>query len=276
MPLSALLYKKQIKPLSMDKIFLQGIKYDEKSSFMQGAKLAPRLIRQINGNGSSNSFAENGVDTKDSRIIDQGDFDIEGYFDIEQVTRKHLQEGARILTLGGDHSITFPILKAYSDFHPAIDILQIDAHGDLYDEFEGDKYSHACPFARIMEGGFAAHLTQVGIRTLTQHQREQAERFQVDVHEMQDLDLSHLTAFETPLYISLDMDAFDPAFAPGVSHHEPGGLTAREVIDLIAGLPANVIGADIVEFNPKRDVNDLTAALAAKMMREILAKMLES
>ena len=181
----------------------------------------------------------------------------------------------KVFTLGGDHSITFPIIKAHHQNYPILDILHIDAHADLYDEFESDKYSHACPFARILENGFAVRLVQVGIRTLNTHQAEQAKKFKVEIHEMRNLDLSKIPKFKNPLYISLDMDAFDPAFAPGVSHHEPGGLTSRQVIDLIQSIDTEVIGADIVEYNPKRDFQNMTAFLAAKMMKEILAKMME-
>ena len=157
-----------------------------------------------------------------------------------------------------------------------MDILQIDAHADLYDKFENDKYSHACPFARIMENGFAARLVQVGIRTLNTHQVEQAKNYNVEIHEMRNLDLSKMSKFKNPLYISLDMDGFDPAFAPGVSHHEPGGLSSRQVIDLIHSIETEVIGADIVEYNPDRDFQNMTAFLAAKMMKEILVKMMRA
>ena len=200
---------------------------------------------------------------------------IKVYFDIEDVTKEHLESGAKIFTLGGDHSITIPIIKAHHNKYPVHDILHIDAHADLYHDYEGDKYSHACPFARIMENGFAARLVQVGIRTLNTHQAEQAEKYKVEVHQMKDLDLSNIEKFKNPLYISLDMDAFDPAFAPGVSHHEPGGLSSRQVIHLIQSIDTEVVGADIVEYNPTRDFQDMTAFLAAKMMKEILGKMME-
>ena len=207
-------------------------------------------------------------------MIDKGDFEIPKYFDIEEITKNHLTINRKIFTLGGDHSITFPIIKAYHEKYTKIDILHIDAHSDLYDDYEGDKYSHACPFARIMETGLGNRLVQVGIRTLNTHQAEQAKKFNVEIHQMKDLDLTKIPEFENPLYISLDMDGFDPAFAPGVSHHEPGGLSSRQVIELIQNINTEVIGADIVEYNPKRDFQGMTAFLAAKMMKEILAKMM--
>ncbi len=254
-------------------IYIQGIAYDDKSSYQKGAKLAPLLIRKALYSESSNLFAENGVSLSSLDMVDKGDFSIPDYFDIETITKDNMEGKTRIFTLGGDHSITYPVIRAISVYYPQIDILHIDAHADLYDEFEGDKYSHACPFARIMEEGLAKNLVQVGIRTLSNHQREQAERFGVETHELRDWDISRLSTFENPLYVSLDMDAFDPAFAPGVSHYEPGGFTARQVLQIIQQLKGNIVGADIVEYNPIKDHHDMTAFLAAKMMKEILVRM---
>ncbi|MET6989871.1 agmatinase [Sediminicola arcticus] len=258
----------------MSNIIIQGIKYDDKSSYQKGPALAPQLIREALHSGSMNYFAEDGTTIETGQIMDKGDFEIAAYFDIEEITKTHLNEHSKILTLGGDHSITFPIVKALHEKYPVLDILHIDAHADLYDHYEGDPYSHACPFARIMENGFAVRLVQVGIRTLNTHQAKQAKKFGVEIHPMNNLELSSIQKFKNPLYISLDIDGFDPAFAPGVSHHEPGGLSSRQVIDLIQNIDAEVVGADIVEYNPNRDFQKMTAFLAAKMMKEILAKML--
>lgn len=259
----------------MNKINIQGINYDQKSSYQKGPSLAPKLIREALHAGSMNLFSESGISIENELIIDKGDFAITNYFEIEEITKTHLKTDTKVFTLGGDHSITYPIIKAHHNNYPILDILHIDAHADLYHEYENDKYSHACPFARILENKLAVRLVQVGIRTLNTHQAEQAKKFNVEVHEMRNLDLLKIPKFKNPLYISLDMDAFDPAFAPGVSHHEPGGLSSRQVIDLIQRIDTEVIGADIVEYNPKRDFQNMTAFLAAKMMKEILAKMME-
>jgi arginase len=256
------------------KIILQGISYDDKSSFLSGAANAPKAIRTILNNGSANFFTEEGINLSTHPYEDKGDFSIDEYFDIEKITANNLEKGIPILTLGGDHSITYPVVKAVAKLHPAIDILHFDAHADLYDEFEGDKYSHACPFARIMEDKLAENLVQVGIRTLNTHQKEQAIKYNVDIREMRNLKTDDLITFKNPLYISLDMDAFDPAFAPGVSHHEPGGLTSRQVIEVIQQIKSPIIGADIIEYNPRRDNNDITGALAAKLLKEIWGKMI--
>ncbi len=258
----------------MENIIIQGIPYDDKSSFLEGAAEAPEIIREILHSGSSNYYAENGVNTESDQVVDAGDFEINEYFEIEQITRKNLKNG-RVITLGGDHSVTYPVVKAFHSVYPKLDILHFDAHTDLYEDYDGDRYSHACPFARIMEGGHAARLVQVGIRTMSRHHREQVEKFGVEVIEMRDFSVEKIPAFDNPLYVSIDMDAFDPAFAPGVSHHEPGGLTVREVVDSIAKIKSEIVGADIVEYNPSRDVSEITGALAAKLLKELLGKLIK-
>lgn len=258
------------------KITLQGILFDEKSSYLRGPALAPPLIRRAYHSESANYFAENGIEILPDIWEDKGDFEVQDYFEIENITSKNLASDAPLITLGGDHSITYQLLKAYYKKYGVLDILHIDAHADLYDEFEGDSYSHACPFARIMEDGLASRLVQIGIRTLSKHQQEQANKFGVEIIQMKDFDLNELPKFEKPIYVSLDIDALDPAFAPGVSHHEPGGLSTREALHIIQNINAPILGADIVEYNPTRDINDMTAMVSAKLLKEIAAKMLEA
>ena len=257
-------------------VALIGIPFDKKSSFLQGSALAPGRIREALHNGAGNYWTEDTHNPiEHEHFKDLGDLAFSDYFDIENKVAAVLGSGARTLSLGGDHSIAYPIIKAYGRFYKNFDILQIDAHGDLYDEFEGDRYSHACPFARILEEKLTGRLVQVGIRTFNPHQREQVARFGVEVIEMKDFESkTGALVFENPLYISLDLDGLDPAFAPGVSHHEPGGLTTREVLRLLQNIKVPIIGADIVEYNPHRDVGGMTATLAAKMVKEIVGKML--
>ena len=118
----------------MKAICIQGIQWDEKSSFQRGPRLAPPLIREAFFCPSANLSAENGQPIDVYRLDDRGDFEINDYFEIERITRNHLKDDLKILTLGGDHSITFPIIKAYHERYSKLDILQIDAHSDLYDE----------------------------------------------------------------------------------------------------------------------------------------------
>ncbi len=261
-------------------VTLLGVPNDDNSSFLQGAAEAPPAIRRALHSRSSNLSAESGLDLSDeSRLRDAGDLPAGvGFGKVEEAVSEILDRGERVLSLGGDHAIAYPILRAYGKHHQRLTLLQLDAHPDLYDELDGNRLSHACPFARIMEEGLVARLVQIGIRTLNPHQRRQAERFGVEIHEMKDwrpgtaLDLD----LDSPLYLSLDLDVIDPAFAPGVSHLEPGGLSVREVIGLIQGLDSAVVGADLVEYNPARDPTGVTGMVAAKLLKEIVARMLAS
>jgi len=270
------------KPLSRPGcITMAGYPTDVHSSFLRGAALAPARIREALFCGSANLCCENGFDLgAETRLSDRGDVALaelsgQKLFDVIRLeTAALLQEDHRLLALGGDHFITWPIVAAHADRFGPLDILHLDAHSDLYDDFEGSRWSHASPFARIMEAGLAARLVQVGIRTQTPRLREQALRFGVEVIEMKDCTPLPSLAFDRPVYLSLDLDVLDPAFAPGVSHHEPGGFTTREVLSLIQSLPAPPVGADIVEYNPVRDPAGITAMAAAKLAKEIAAAML--
>jgi arginase len=261
------------------RVALLGAPHDAHSSFLRGSSLAPPRIRAALHSGSSNWSTELGIDlSAATNWRDQGDLDLsyplDAFAQIEQTIAGLLGEGLRVLTLGGDHAITYPVLRAYGLCYPNLTILHIDAHPDLYDELNGDHLSHACPFARIMEAGLARRLVQVGIRTLNPHQRRQAERFGVEIFEMRNFETFRPGDLTGPLYISLDLDAIDPAFAPGVSHHEPGGLNTRQVLDILHQVPGPIIGADIVEYNPLRDPLDLTAMLAAKLAKELIGRMI--
>ena len=245
---------------------------DKKSSFLQGPALAPPIIKNTLHDGSSNDFAENGINVLEL-IQDAGDYGFEEYDLIEAHIADLHQSYDKLILLGGDHSISYPIVKAMNSKYGTFDVLHIDAHSDLYHSFEGDPYSHACPFARIMEAKLCNRLVQVGIRGLNPHQRTQIEKFNVECIEMRSMHKLQTVKFLRPLYLSIDLDGFDPAFAPGVSHQESGGLDPRTVINFIQDIDQPIIGADIVELNPHRDHANITASLAAKLVKEVASKM---
>ena len=257
---------------------LIGIPFDAYSSYLRGAAEAPAKIRQAMRCDASNSWTESGVDLGEAGAYeDAGDLtfaDQDAFAVIETGLGKLIEQGKRPVSLGGDHSITYSIVKAFARRYPELTIVHFDAHPDLYDEFEGNRLSHACPFARIMESGLAKRLVQVGIRTINRHQQEQAERFGVEVVEMRSLPAYEKLKAAGPVYVTFDMDVLDPAFAPGVSHREPGGMSAREAIEHLHAIDGEIVGADLVEFNPVKDVDGLTATVAAKILKEILGKMI--
>jgi arginase len=262
---------------------LLGIPLDVNSSYLRGPGSAPGKIREAWRSGASNQWSELGLDvgaagafrdTGDLRLGNSREKVADDLLQIERAIGEMLEKGEHPVSLGGDHSVTYPILKAFRQRYSELTIIHFDAHPDLYDEFQGSRVSHACPFARIMEEGLAKRLVQVGIRTMVGHQREQAERFAVEVIEMRSLPACDRLRTQGPVYISFDMDVLDPAFAPGVSHREPGGMTVREAIAHLHAIEGNIVGVDLVEFNPQQDVSGMTATVAAKIMKEILGKMI--
>jgi len=255
-----------------------GIPFDANSSWLRGSAGAPAIIRVALHSEAWNLTTETGVDLSvPGAFCDAGDLEFvsgDPFAKIEKNVGELLDRELRPVCLGGDHSVTLPVVRAVGKRNPGLTIIHFDAHPDLYDEFEGSRLSHACPFARIMEEGAAKRLIQIGIRTINAHQREQAKRFGVEVIEMRHLPALDRVMVDGPVYVSFDMDALDPAFAPGISHREPGGMSTREAIAHIHAISGKIVGADIVEFNPLQDNTQMTAMVAAKLLKEILGKMI--
>jgi len=260
------------------RLALVGFRSDANSSYLRGAADAPPLIREALFCESSNPWTENRRELSRDAFYDAGDLGEETGADtfgrIEAAIGHLLANGYAPVSLGGDHAITYPIVRAFARKYPDLSILHFDAHPDLYDEFEGNRLSHACPFARIMEEGLARRLVQVGIRAASAHQREQARRFGVETVFMDAFTPEAVPIPEGPLYVTIDLDGLDPAVAPAVAHPEPGGLTVRDVMAVLKRIRAPVVGADVVELNPARDPLGLTAAVAAKLVKELGARMI--
>jgi agmatinase len=258
-----------VPPVRFDLI---GLPTDSNSSFQRGAAGAPANIRTALFSPSSNLWSELGFDIG-AQVVDRGDLRLsESASDdavIEEAVRGSAKEGRVPICLGGDHSVTVAIVRALQSVHGPLNIMHFDAHPDLYDEFEGSRRSHACPFARIMEAGHCARLVQIGVRTMNDHQKEQARRFAVTT--LGCIEPQEAPILKGPLYITIDLDGLDPAFAPGVSHQEPGGLSTRDVVRMLHRQRAAIVGIDVVELNPDRDVGGMTAMAAAKLVKEAVA-----
>jgi len=259
-----------------------GIPFDKKSCFQKGAAMGPDAIRQASTSQAINAWTELGVNLEqDTIMVDLGAIAAgEDYFAlfprIQEIVSEVVQKGAFPIVLGGDHSISYPVVKAMAKEIGTMDILHFDAHPDLYDHLYEDRYSHACPFARILEEGLVEQLVQVGIRAATAEHKKKATEYKAMMYEMKNLkEMPHLS-FSHPLYVSFDMDVLDPAFAPGVSHHEPGGLSTRQVLEVIHSLEANIIGMDIVELNAPLDPSGRTAAAAVKILMEVAGKVVRN
>ena len=258
----------------MIKVSLLGVPNDDNSSFTKGAAEAPALIRRELHSDAYSLWSETGVDLGAAgRLIDHGDIQFDGASDpwdlIERSVERVMESGDPLICLGGDHAITHPIMRAVRRRHRDLAILHIDAHPDIYHAYQGNLRSHTSPFARIMEERLADRLIQVGLRTVNDHHREQFKRFGVEVIEAVRWSADLRLDVTTPVYISMDLDGLDPAYAPGVSHREPGGLSPRQLIDLIHTIDQPIVAADIVEYNPRCDISNLTAIVAAKLLKEI-------
>lgn len=265
----------------MTSVALLGLPHDENSSFLRGAALAPAAIRSELYSDAYSSWSETGIDLGEpGRLVDHGDLRFDegedAWLRIERETGAILAKGQPLICLGGDHALTYPIMRAVRTHHADLTILHIDAHADIYHAYQGNPRSHASPFARIMEEQLADRLIQAGLRTVNGHHREQWRRFGVEAFEAAACGDRLPADIHTPVYLSLDIDAFDPAYAPGVSHREPGGLSPRQVIGWMQAIGQPVVGADIVEYNPSRDWDGMTATLAAKLVKEIAGVMLRN
>ncbi|MDD8031653.1 MAG: agmatinase [Acidobacteriota bacterium] len=258
-----------------------GVPFDEKSSYQRGAAGGPAAIRRASTGKCYNPDTELGVDlAEDSVLVDLGDVDTAGdplrtFSSLEESITQVLSTGAVPIILGGDHSITYPAVRAVARKYQPLDLLHLDAHPDMYQELYGDRLSHACPMARILEDGLIKNLVQIGIRSTTPEIKAMTEKYKVKTIEAKDFPEKLQLEFTNPLYLSLDLDVFDPAFAPGVSHLEPGGLTSRQVLDLIHSLRARIVAFDLVELNPSHDLAGITAALAFKLLKEIAGKIVK-
>jgi agmatinase len=255
---------------------LIGLPTDSHSSFLRGPAQAPDAIRAALASDHANMATELGAELgQDITLQDLGNLPLdETKGDVDRISAAATAAAEADTTpifLGGDHMVTYPIVAGLAEAHGPVNILHFDAHPDIYDDFEGDPLSHASPFARIMERGLGARLVQVGIRTLNRHCREQAARFGVEIIEMRSFSADAVPIPPAPVYVSIDLDALDPAFAPGVSHHEPGGLSVRDIVSVLHRIQGPIIGADVVEYNPTRDINGMTAVVAAKFVKELAA-----
>lgn len=264
----------------MPSVSILGIPHDANSSFMRGPAEAPALIRPELLSDAYSLWTETGLNLGvPGTLVDHGDLRFDATRDdwdtITTETGRVLDAGHPLICLGGDHAISHPILRAVRARHAALTIVHIDAHPDIYERFQDNPRSHASPFARIMEEKLADRLIQVGLRTTNDEHREQFRRFGVEAHGIgrgTDVPLD----LRTPVYLSLDIDALDPAFAPGVSHREPGGLSTRQVIDFIHRIDQPIVAADVVEYNPRCDISNQTALVAAKLVKEIAGVMLRA
>jgi len=273
-------------------VAIVGIPFDSGTEYRSGTRFGPRKIRELSLILWGYNHALGVFPTQDLKIVDYGDVgvipvDIRATMDCitDQVT-SILEQDTTVVALGGDHSISLPLLRAHSSKHGPLAVIQFDSHPDTWDwSFQNQPYSHGTPFRRAIEEGLIdtnAYI-QIGIRGPTGGQNDRSEARELGATILtidQAFEMGIPSAIRTirttignrPVYVSLDVDAVDPAFAPGTGTPEVGGLTSFQILQLVRGLQGlNIVGFDLVEVSPPYDHGDITAILAANLAFEFIS-----
>lgn len=269
---------------------LVGVPYDGGTSYRPGARLGPREIRNQSSLIRNYSFFQKVAPFDRLNVADLGDIDAppvsieKAYEAIEAGVGRIVDAGARPIVIGGDHSISLPVLRALAKRHGALGLVQFDAHIDTWDEYFGGKYFHGTPFRRAIEEGLVdgRRFIQVGIRG-PMYGEDDFEFHQqhgitvIDIDQVKDRGVGWTIeqvrrVLTGRVYMTYDIDSVDPAFAPGTGTPEVGGLTSHEAQRLVRGLAGlDLVGGDIVEVAPVFDgPGQITSVLAANLMFEFL------
>ncbi len=262
-------------------IVILGIPMDYTASNIPGSRFAPKKVRELSLTLENYSPILSG--TIDSKFHDAGDLVLpwgnlnKSLALIENISNKFIIDGKKIISIGGDHLITLPIVSQYVKKYPNITVIHIDAHTDLRDEWSNETYSHATVIKRVYELIEEGNLYQFGIRSGSfeefEFAKEHTHLFKNDVLEPLKKVIGSFK--NKPIYLTIDIDILDPAFAPGTGYLEAGGISSRELLDSIYLIISqlDVVGVDLVEVCPPTDISDRTSAIAAKLIREIIIGM---
>lgn len=252
---------------------LLGAPYDRTASFRRGARFAPATIRWASQSIESYSPTLD-RDLEDLALLDAGDLPVENLPpEVLVEEASHAIGGAMGLSvlLGGEHTVTVGAVRALAARHPDLHVLTLDAHLDLREEYDGTRWSHACTTRRLVDVVGEQRIAVLGVRSGTR-QEFAAARGLLAAERRLTLDHELWSRLEgRPLYVSVDIDVVDPAFAPGTGTPEPGGPSTGDLLDLLRVLaPLRVVGLDVVEVAPPYDPSGQTAVLAAIIVREAL------
>jgi agmatinase len=262
-----------------DRVIL-GLPMDTTTSFRPGTRLGPSRVREVSFTGGIEEYScYQDKSLEEINFYDAGDVSI-AYGDVgeslnrmEAVADDILAAGKKIFSIGGEHLVSFPLIKAYQKVYNNLAVIQFDAHTDLRDEYLGSKLSHATVMKRVIDIVGEKNVFQLGIRSGERaefiYAKQASNLYLNQVIEV--LDEVKAKVGTRPVYISLDIDVLDPAFAPGTGTPECGGITSQELLQALFSLKElNVVGFDMVEISPACDVVDVTSILGAKILREAL------
>jgi agmatinase len=272
-------------------VAIAGVPFDTGVTYRPGARFGPahirqssRLLRPYNPALDVSPFAN-------SQVVDAGDvvfnpFDITtAVRQIEQQAHELIRGGAALIALGGDHTIAYPLLKAMHRVHGPVALVHFDAHLDTWDTYFDTPLTHGTPFRRAAEDGLfvQGHSAHVGIRGSLYSQHDLESDAELGFHIVHCREFARrpiddiITALrktiaDTPLYVSIDIDVLDPAHAPGTGTPEAGGMTSRELLEIVRGFGGlNLVGADIVEVSPAYDHAEITGVAAANLAYEFVS-----
>jgi agmatinase/guanidinopropionase len=272
-------------------VAILGVPFDSGTSYRSGTRFGPRKIREASLMIWGHNSTLNVTPLKKLKIVDYGDVSVippsieHTMAAITGTAGEIINAGARLITLGGDHSIALPLLRAHAQKHGPLSLVHIDAHIDTWEaEFESVPYSHGTPFRHALQEGLIreGEYMQIGIRGPISGENDYAEAAAlgartITIHEVTEKGLPVILRevhqrMKGPVYVTLDIDSADPAFAPGTGTPEVGGLTSYQLLQLVRGLHGlDLIGFDLVEVSPPFDHGDITAILAANIVFEYLS-----
>jgi agmatinase len=261
-------------------ISLVGVPYDGTTSYRPGTRFGPEAIRAASI-GLETYSPEQDADYTDGEVVDLGNLDVPYGGATPVINQVREAVGAIVdldgipLVLGGEHSITAGIVEALVARYPDLLVIQLDAHADLRDGYLGEHYSHASAMRRCLDAlGEGGQLLQVGIRSGEraefQELRESGRWLPASAEQLH----SRLDEFSgRPIYVTLDLDIFDPAYFPGTGTPEPGGIDWATFAALLRTIPGDrMVGADVMELAPQLDTSGVSSVLAAKATRELIIK----
>jgi agmatinase len=257
-----------------------GVPFDGTSSFRLGSRFAPQEMRAASYNFETyTSFFD--IDLIDIDIHDAGDLEVAATIDetLEMISvdaEKYFRDGKIPIMLGGEHSLTFPFVNACKNKYPDLGIVVLDAHMDLRQEYMGEKNSHACISRHIIDE-VTQKYASVGIRSGNREEYDYARENNIKVFSAEDVFSNGIKTviddiqkeIKGPIYLSVDMDAIDPAYAPALGTPEPYGITPRDVRAVIERFAPDIVGFDLVEIAPEYDSGG-TALLGAKLVRDFI------
>lgn len=272
-------------------VAILGVPFDSGTSYRTGTRFGPRKIREASLMIWGHNSTLNVTPLKKLTVVDYGDVSViptsieHTMTAITKTASEIVETGTTLITLGGDHSIALPLLRAHAKKHGPVSLVHIDAHIDTWEaEFEAVPYSHGTPFRYALQEGLIreGEYMQIGIRgpVSGENDYEDARKLGariVTIHEVMEKGVGEILKevherMKGPVYVTVDIDSVDPAYAPGTGTPEVGGLTSYQLLQLVRGLHGlNLVGFDLVEVSPPFDHGDITAILASNIAFEYLS-----